>query len=74
MGIVAAAALVVLWLTVSRTDYAALARGIIRSPADPERYDDDPIRWGVIATVFWGMVGFLVGVIIALQLASPRST
>ena len=71
MGIVAAAALVVLWLTVSRTDYAALARGIIRSPADPERYDDDPIRWGVIATVFWGVVGFLVGVIIAFQLVFP---
>ncbi|WP_236643752.1 cytochrome-c oxidase, cbb3-type subunit I [Flavisphingopyxis soli] len=71
MGIVAAAALVVLWLTVSRTDYAALARGIIRSPADPERYDDDPIRWGVIATVFWGVIGFLVGVIIAFQLVFP---
>jgi len=71
MGIVAATALLVLWLTVSRTDYAALARGIIRSPVDPERYDDDPIRWGVIATVFWGVVGFLVGVVIAFQLVFP---
>ena len=35
------------------------------------RYDDDPIRWGVIATLFWGIAGFLVGLIIALQLAFP---
>ncbi|AQR72631.1 cytochrome-c oxidase, cbb3-type subunit I [Sphingomonas sp. LM7] len=35
------------------------------------RYDDDVIRWGVIATVFWGIVGFLVGVVIASQLTFP---
>ncbi|MBS9721564.1 cytochrome-c oxidase, cbb3-type subunit I [Tianweitania sp. BSSL-BM11] len=34
-------------------------------------YMDGPIRYGVIATVFWGVVGFLVGVIIAAQLAFP---
>jgi cytochrome c oxidase cbb3-type subunit 1 len=35
------------------------------------RYMDDVVRAGVIATVFWGVVGFLVGVVIALQLAYP---
>ena len=30
------------------------------------------IRAGVIATVFWGVAGFLVGVVIALQLAYPE--
>jgi cytochrome c oxidase cbb3-type subunit 1 len=30
------------------------------------------IRWGVIATVFWGVAGFLVGVVIAFQLAYPQ--
>ena len=35
------------------------------------RYDDQVIRWGVIATVFWGVVGFLVGLVIASQLAFP---
>ncbi|MDL2340323.1 MAG: cytochrome-c oxidase, cbb3-type subunit I [Pseudomonadota bacterium] len=35
------------------------------------RYDDQVVRWGVIATVFWGMVGFLVGLVIATQLAFP---
>jgi cytochrome c oxidase cbb3-type subunit I len=40
-------------------------------PALESRYDDDPIRWGVIATIFWGLAGFLVGLIIALQLAFP---
>ncbi len=35
-------------------------------------YDDAVIRAGVIATVFWGLVGFLVGLLIALQLAFPE--
>ena len=34
-------------------------------------YEDDCVRKFTIATVFWGVVGFLVGVIIALQLAFP---
>ena len=71
MGIIVIAAAVVLWVTVSKQDYGAIARGILRVPEDPSRYDDDPIRWGVIATVFWSIVGLLVGLIIALQLAFP---
>jgi len=34
-------------------------------------YQDDVIRAGVIATTFWGVVGFLVGTTIAFQLAFP---
>jgi cytochrome c oxidase cbb3-type subunit I len=34
-------------------------------------YCDEVIRYGVIATVFWGVVGFLVGVVVAAQLAFP---
>ena len=34
-------------------------------------YNDEIIRAGVIATTFWGIVGFLVGVVIAAQLAFP---
>jgi len=71
MGIVAAAAGIVLWASVTQADYGAVARGILRAPADPSRYDDDPVRWGVIATVFWSIVGLLVGLFIALQLAFP---
>ena len=71
MGMVALAAFVCLWVSISRVDYAAIARGILRTPAEASRYDDDPIRWGVIATVFWGMAGFLAGLFIALQLAWP---
>ncbi|MCW3849494.1 cytochrome-c oxidase, cbb3-type subunit I [Sphingomonas sp. LB-2] len=36
-----------------------------------QRYYDDVIRWGVLATVFWGVVGFLVGIVIAAQLSFP---
>ncbi len=38
---------------------------------DPSAYMDGPIRYGAIATVFWAVVGLLVGVVIALQLAFP---
>ena len=71
MFIVAVAALVGLWMAISTPDYGAIARGILRMPEDESRYDDDPVRWGVIATVFWGIAGFAAGLIIALQLAYP---
>ncbi len=70
MGIVAVAAFIGLAVTIGGADYAAMARGILRMP-DEGTYDDDPIRWGVIATLFWGMAGFLVGLLIASQLAFP---
>lgn len=38
---------------------------------DTSGYLDGVVRAGVIATGFWGIVGFLVGVIIAFQLAFP---
>lgn len=34
-------------------------------------YQDGVVRAGAIATVFWGIVGFSVGLLIALQLAFP---
>ncbi|GAB5482887.1 cytochrome-c oxidase, cbb3-type subunit I [Sphingorhabdus sp. EL138] len=71
MAIIALAAGITLWVTINKADYAAIGRGILKAPADPGIYDDDPIRWGVIATIFWGIAGFLVGLIIALQLAFP---
>nr|MCU0854704.1 cbb3-type cytochrome c oxidase subunit I [Paracoccaceae bacterium] len=43
-----------------------------RVPTDNSlSYMDGPIRAGVIATSFWGVTGFLVGVFIAFQLAFP---
>jgi cytochrome c oxidase cbb3-type subunit 1 len=71
MGIVALAALLVAIITLRRADYARLANSSFRLEADNSRYDDDPIRWGVIATLFWGMAGFAAGLLIALQLAFP---
>ena len=38
---------------------------------EPVRYHEDVVKKFVVATVFWGVVGFLVGVVIALQLAYP---
>lgn len=71
MGTVALAAFLALVATLRRADYAGLVQGVLPAPADHSRYDDDVIRWAVIATVFWGMAGFLVGLYIALELAFP---
>ena len=40
-------------------------------PAAESVYFDDVVKAGVIATVFWGVAGFLLGVVIASQLAWP---
>ena len=37
-----------------------------------QSYFDDVVRYGVIATAFWGVVGFLMGTFIAFQLAFPE--
>ncbi|NOT42846.1 MAG: cytochrome-c oxidase, cbb3-type subunit I [Alphaproteobacteria bacterium] len=42
-------------------------------PADDKgAYANDVVKAGVIASMFWGIAGMLVGVIIALQLAFPN--
>ena len=38
---------------------------------DPKFYEEGVVKAGVIATMFWGVAGFLVGLIIALQLTWP---
>ncbi|TNF61120.1 MAG: cytochrome-c oxidase, cbb3-type subunit I, partial [Rhodobacteraceae bacterium] len=53
-----------LW-TLRRTDEPETGIDLSRE------YNDGVIRAGVIATCFWGIAGFLVGVIIAFQLAFP---
>ncbi|TVQ36582.1 MAG: cytochrome-c oxidase, cbb3-type subunit I, partial [Geminicoccaceae bacterium] len=40
--------------------------------AQPTDYVDNVIRWFVIATLFWGIVGFIAGTFIAFQLAYPE--
>jgi len=44
-----------------------------RTPADETRpYADAVVKAGVAASMFWGIAGMLVGVIIALQLSFPH--
>jgi cytochrome c oxidase cbb3-type subunit 1 len=44
-----------------------------RTPADESRtYADGVVKAGTIASMFWGIAGFLVGVVIALQLSFPN--
>jgi len=42
-----------------------------RRPQPQNEYNDGVVRAGVIATALWGVVGFLVGVTAAFQLAFP---
>jgi cytochrome c oxidase cbb3-type subunit 1 len=71
MAMVGSAALLVMWIGLAKTDYLAVLNGLIKAPVDQSKYDDDLLRWGVILITFWGCVGFLVGVVIASQLAFP---
>ena len=65
MGIMALAALIAALAVMATSDVTA------RLGHDESVYDDAPVRWGVIATTFWGVVGLLAGLFIALQLAYP---
>ena len=55
-------------LLLRRVSFAPVA---VPTSQQKTEYFDEVIRYGLIATVFWGVVGFLVGVVIALQLAFP---
>jgi cytochrome c oxidase cbb3-type subunit I/II len=44
-----------------------------RAPVDRAAYDDDIVRKFFGATVLWGVVGMLLGVMIALELAWPAA-
>ncbi|MGB3379222.1 MAG: cytochrome-c oxidase, cbb3-type subunit I [Allopontixanthobacter sediminis] len=70
--IVAVVAFALMVMSALRFDPLGRARGFFRMPEGPSLYDDDVVRWGVIATMFWGMAGFLAGLFIALQLAFPQ--
>jgi cytochrome c oxidase cbb3-type subunit 1 len=69
--IVALTAGLLIVLSAARFDPGSGARSFFHMPDGPSRYDDDPVRWGVIATLFWGAAGFIVGLLIAMQLAFP---
>jgi cytochrome c oxidase cbb3-type subunit I len=57
-------------INLRNSDYKLAAVGL-KPAINQSRYDDDLVRAGVILTTFWGCVGFLVGLFIALQLAFP---
>ncbi len=74
-GIIAAVLGLGTIILMRRPAKAAPAGGAVTAnAADPDApvYFDAPIKIGSILTVFWGCVGFLVGVAIALQLAWPE--
>jgi len=71
MAIAAGAGLLAAFFTLKNADFRALASSPSRSD-NATGYYDDVIRWGMIATVFWGLAGMAAGLFIALQLAFPQ--
>jgi len=73
MGLVGLIALGAAAWQLRRIDFSAAAAIPLKAPlnATTDGYMDDVVRAGVIATMFWGLAGFLVGVYIALELAFP---
>ena len=64
----AAAAIAAASALISRN---SAARPATAAGPDEVVYNDAIVRYGLVATVFWGVVGFLVGLVIALQLLWP---
>ena len=58
-------------LLMRRIEFSPASAGRASPPPPQSEYFDEVVKYGVIATVFWGVVGFLVGVVVALQLAFP---
>ena len=71
-GIVAVVCFVLMWMSAARFDPGTRLNSFFKMPDSPSKYDDDPVRWGVIATMFWGLAGLGAGLFIALQLAFPQ--
>lgn len=58
-------------LVLRRTDFAPVHGNTLTHDEENGGYVDTLIRTGILLSVFWGVVGFLVGVIAAAQLAWP---
>jgi cytochrome c oxidase cbb3-type subunit 1 len=71
MGLVAVIGLIGMIWRLRTMDVSDDSARMIPLREKPTGYMDDVIRAGVIATVFWGIAGFLVGLYIALELAFP---
>ena len=65
MGILALTLAIFTVILMRRTSFAGAPK------EDTSGYMDGPVRYGAIATMFWGVVGFLVGVVVAAQLTWP---
>ena len=65
--IAAFAAIGVFWIIGRNGDTGGPAKAV----PGGVNYNDAIVRAGVVATTFWGVVGFTVGLVIALQLAFP---
>jgi cytochrome c oxidase cbb3-type subunit 1 len=59
------------FVAIGRLDFTSQGSGTLAANASPDGYLDGVVRFGCIATMFWGIAGLLAGVVIAAQLAWP---
>lgn len=71
MGLTAAVLAIATIILLRKVDLISSPQNVATMGDGPD-YLDGVIRYGVVATAFWGVVGFLVGVIAASQLAWPE--
>lgn len=72
MGIICFALFAATIVQMRNYEFAADGQIRLKQPPIETRYMDDIIKVGAILTAFWGVVGFLVGVVVAAQLAWPE--
>ncbi|WP_271078499.1 cytochrome-c oxidase, cbb3-type subunit I [Aurantiacibacter sp. MUD61] len=71
-AIVGLVCLLLMVMSAAKFDPTSRLNSFFKVPQSTSQYDDDPIRWGVIATMFWGLAGLSAGLFIALQLTWPQ--
>ena len=69
-GMIFVAASVIAAFSLISRHYRAVPAGI--AVPGEVNYNVDIVKAGVIASTFWGVIGFVVGLVIALQLAFPE--
>ena len=69
-GMIFVAASVIAAFSLISRHYRAVPAGI--AVPGEVNYNADIVKAGVIASTFWGVIGFVVGLVIALQLAFPE--
>jgi len=71
-GVIFSLAALAALIAVTRRFGSAFENPVTAGTGDNRGYNFAIVKWGTVLSMFWGVVGFLVGVVIAAQLAFPE--